>query len=186
MPDRPPQVEIEVPGDVLLLWEQRTDSIVRVPNHVLRQVAKPLDKPTPATRTLVDTMKAAMYDTHGVGLAAPQLGVSERVIIYRLPEDKEPLRVILNPKIVSMKGDQTGPEGCLSIPLLQGDVKRANEIIVKGMDMLGRPLRRRARDYEARVIQHEVDHLNGILFIDRADPGTLHWLLEEDPEVPEE
>jgi len=186
MPDRPPVVEIEVPDDILLIWDQRLDPIVKIPNEVLRQVAKPVEKPTAETRILVDKMKAAMAEAHGVGLAAPQLGRSERVIIYRIPEDKEPLKVIVNPKIVSMKGEQVGPEGCLSIPLLQGDVKRANEIIVKGMDMLGRPMRRRASEFEARVIQHEVDHLDGILFIDRAEPDTLHWLTDEDPEAPEE
>jgi peptide deformylase len=153
---------------------------------VLRQVAKPVEKPGAATRALVERMKSAMFEAFGVGLAAPQLGVSERVIIYKLPEEKEPLRVIVNPKIVSFKGEQVGPEGCLSIPLLQGDVKRANEIIVKGVDMLGRPLRRRASEFEARVIQHEVDHLDGILFIDRADVETLHWLVDDDPEVPAE
>jgi peptide deformylase len=186
MPDRPPQVDIQIPDDVLALWDQRTDPVVRIPSDVLRQVAKPVEKPGASTRALVEKMKSAMFDAHGVGLAAPQMGVSERVIIYKLPEEKEPLRVVVNPKIVSMKGEQVGPEGCLSIPLLQGDVKRANEVIVKGMDMLGRPFRRRATEFEARVIQHEVDHLDGVLFIDRADLDTLHWLVEEDPDVPEE
>jgi peptide deformylase len=186
MSDRPPHVDIQIPDDVHALWELRADPVVKVPSEVLRQVAKPIDKPGAATRALVDRMKAAMFEAHGVGLAAPQMGVSERVIIYKIPEEKEPLRVIVNPKIISSKGEQVGPEGCLSIPMLQGDVKRANEIIVKGMDMLGRPLRRRATEFEARVIQHEVDHLDGILFIDRADLDTLHWLVEEDPDVPEE
>ena len=186
MPDRPPQVDIKVPDDVLALWLQRTDPVIKVPDQALRQVAKPVAKPTSATLALVDKMKAAMLDAHGVGLAAPQMGVLERVIIYKLPEEKEPLRVIVNPKIVSTKGEQIGAEGCLSIPLLQGDVKRANEVIVKGLDMLGRPFRRRATEFEARVIQHEVDHLDGILFIDRADLSTLHWLVDEDPDVPEE
>jgi peptide deformylase len=186
MPDRPPPVEVQIPEDVRAAWEQRADPVVKIPNDVLRQVARPIEKPGAATRALVEKMKAAMFEAHGVGLAAPQMGVSERVIIYKLPEEKEPLRVIVNPKIVSMKGEQVGPEGCLSIPLLQGDVKRANEIIVKGVDMLGRPFRRRATEFEARVIQHEVDHLDGILFIDRADLDTLHWLVEEDPDVPEE
>jgi peptide deformylase len=189
MPDerqRPPRVEIEVPSDVRKMWDERGDPVVKYPAGVLREVAQPLVKPNASTRTLVDKMKAAMFEAHGVGLAAPQLGVSERVIIYKLPEEKEPLRVIVNPKIISFKGDQIGPEGCLSIPTLQGDVKRANEVIVKGMDMLGRPFKRRASAFEARVIQHEVDHLDGILFIDRAIPDTLDWLgpeevLEENP-----
>ena len=183
----PPRVEVEVPQDIRNRWEEREDPVVKIPYATLREVAKPLDKPTPATRALVDRMKAAMFAAHGVGLAAPQMGVSERIIIYKLPDEKEPLRVIVNPKIVSMKGEQIGPEGCLSIPYLQGDVKRANEVIVKGLDMLGRPFKRRATEFEARVIQHEVDHLDGILFVDRADLATLHWLVEgdDDSEIPE-
>jgi peptide deformylase len=176
---KPRPVQVDVPEDIRELWTQREDPVVKVPAEVLRQVAKPVEKPTPETRTLVERMKAAMAQAHGVGLAAPQLGVLERVIIYHIPEEKEPLRVIVNPKIVSMKGEQIGPEGCLSMPLLQGDVKRANEVIVKGMDMLGRPFKRRAKEFEARVIQHEVDHLDGILFVDRADLDTLHWLVDE-------
>jgi peptide deformylase len=175
-------VVLEIPPDILRIWEEQEDTIVKYPNPVLFQVAKPLTKPTLATRQLVERMKHAMLHAHGVGLAAPQIGVLERVIIYKLPEENAPLRAIINPKIVSRKGEQIGPEGCLSIPLLQGDVKRAYEVVVKGMDLAGRPFRRRATEFEARIIQHEVDHLDGILFIERAEPGTLHWLVEEPAE----
>jgi peptide deformylase len=184
----PPRVEIEVPPEVRKLWEERRDPIVRIPDEVLRSPSRRCDLATPELRKLVDRMKAAMAEANGVGLAAPQLGVLQRVVIYKLPEEKEPLRVIVNPRIVSRKGEQIGPEGCLSIPLLQGDVKRANEVIVKGADMLGRPFKRRASEFEARVIQHELDHLDGILFVDRADPATLHWITpaEEAEAAPEE
>jgi peptide deformylase len=134
-------------------------------------------------------MKEAMQEANGVGLAAPQLGVSLRVIVYRIPEDDAPVRAILNPRLVSMKGSQIGQEGCLSIPMLQGDVERAEEIEVKGHDPNGRPVKRRVCGFEARVIQHEVDHLDGILFIDRADVETLHWRMpgdEEEDDVPAE
>ena len=127
-------------------------------------------------------MKKAMSDARGVGLAAPQLGVSERVIIYNLPEDEDSLRVIVNPKIISLKGEQVGIEGCLSMPLLHGEVLRANEVIFNGMDIIGRPMISRVTGFEARIIQHEVDHLNGILFIDRVNVETLEWLDEEEPE----
>lgn len=179
-------VELELPPDIGKIWEERTDPIVKYPNPVLWKVARPVPRPTPATRELVERMKAAMFQANGIGLAAPQLGVSERVIIFKLPEENQPLRVIVNPKIISMKGEQIGPEGCLSIPLLQGEVKRANEVVVKGLDILGRPFRRRASEFEARVIQHEVDHLDGILFIDRAIPETLHWLVGPEHEEAEE
>src|SRR6185436_3643087 len=158
------------------------DGIVKHPHKALFEVAQPIAKPNEETRELVERMKTAMFTANGVGLAAPQLGVSQRVIIYKLPEEDQPIRIIVNPKIVSMKGEQIGPEGCLSIPLLQGDVKRANEVIVKGLDLLGRPIKRRASEFEARVIQHETDHLNGVLFIERAEEGTLHWLVGEEQE----
>src|SRR5579871_177702 len=171
----PPRVEIEIPEDIRKAWEQREDPIVKVPDPVLREMARPVEKPTQTTRALVARMKAAMLEANGVGLAAPQMGVLERIIIYKLPEEKEPLRVVINPKIVSRKGEQIGPEGCLSIPMLQGDVKRA-----KGVDLEGRPFKRRAAEFEARVIQHEVDHLDGVLFVDRAELDTLHWLVDNE------
>jgi peptide deformylase len=175
-------VELEVPPGILEIWAERNDGIVKYPDEALFKIAKPVAKPTAATRELVERMKTAMMAANGVGLAAPQLGVSERVIIYKLPEEDQPVRVIINPKIISKKGEQIGPEGCLSIPLLQGEVKRANEVIVKGLDILGRPLRRRASEFESRVIQHECDHLQGLLFIELAEPGTLHWLVGEELE----
>src|SRR5262245_35771312 len=131
------QTELEIPEEIRQIWTERGGPIVKYPDPVLKKVAAPVHRPTKETRELVDRMKEAMGNFNGVGLAAPQLGILERVIIWKLPEEKEPLRVLVNPKIVSMKGEQVGPEGCLSIPLLQGDVKRANEIIVKGMDILG-------------------------------------------------
>ena len=122
-----------------------------------------------------------MEEASGLGLAAPQVGVSTRVILYRLPD--KGLRVLINPKIIAMRGEQLEPEeGCLSIPGLQGVVRRAQEIRVKGFDERNRPVSRRVTDLEARVIQHEIDHLDGILFIDRADPGTLEWILGTDAE----
>jgi len=185
MPDEPAELKndkLVIPPHVVLLWEERGGPVVKYPDPVLKQPAKPIGRPSRETRELVDRMKAAMSRDHGVGLAAPQLGVSERVIIYKLPEEKEPLRVILNPKIVTRKGEQTGPEGCLSMPYLQGEVKRDFEIVVKGIDMLGRPWKRRATEFEARVIQHEIDHLDGVLFIERAEPDSLKWLTPGDPE----
>lgn len=180
MNERPAPVDVEVPEDIRRIWEEYGTPIVKIPDPVLRQVASPVAKPTSEIRDLVEGMKAAMRGAHGVGLAAPQMGVPLRLFIYQLPEENAPLRVVLNPRIVQAKGEQVGPEGCLSIPMLQGDVKRAFEITLKGQDMLGRPFKRRATEFEARVIQHEYDHLEGILFTDRADPETLHWLLPDE------
>jgi peptide deformylase len=178
-------LEMDIPENIASLWTTTSPEVVKYPASVLRQAAKIISRPTPATRNLVDKMKKTMIESNGVGLAAPQIGVSERVIIYRLPEENQQIKVIVNPRIISKKGEQVGPEGCLSVPYLEGDVPRAREIIVKGLDMLGRPLKRRASDFEARVIQHEVDHLDGILFFERASQDTLKWhipISDEDAE----
>ncbi len=156
--------------------------IVKLGHPVLRQVAKPLTRYTQETQELIQRMTAAMRAANGLGLAAPQVGVSTRLIIYEVP-DVTGLRVLVNPKIVSAKGEQLDPpEGCLSIPGLQGVVPRAKEVRVKGYDERGKPVMRRASDLEARVIQHEIDHLDGVLFIDRADPETLVWALDGEDE----
>jgi len=173
----PPPIDVELPDDVLALWAEAEPAVVKYPAPVLRQVAKPIERPGRETRALAERMKAVMLRANGIGLAAPQIGVSERLIVYRLMEENSPVRAIVNPKLVSRKGEQIGPEGCLSLPMLHGDVKRAQEIVVKGMDLSGRPFRRRATDLEARVILHEMDHLDGVLFIDRAEPETLHWVM---------
>ncbi len=184
MKEKPHPVEVQVPEDIRRMWEERGDPVVKIPADCLRQIAQPVERPTRETRELVDRMKAAMAEANGIGLAAPQLGVLQRIVVVRTPEEDAPIHVFLNPKIVSAKGEQIGSEGCLSLPMLHGDVTRAREIVVKGLDMLGRPIRRRATDMEARVFQHEIDHLDGILFVDRADLDTLEWCVpnEEEPE----
>jgi len=168
------------------MWNEKNDPVVKYPDAVLRKVARPVSRVDDETRALAERMKRAMLDANGVGLAAPQLGVSERLIVYRLPEEGSPVHAIVNPKIVSRKGEQIGIEGCLSMPMLNGDVSRAFEIVVKGLDLDGRHLRRRATEMEARVIQHETDHLDGVLFIDRADLDTLRWYLPTDEEEEED
>jgi peptide deformylase len=148
--------------------------IVKLGDPVLRQVAGPVARISAETHKLIERMTAIMREAHGLGLAAPQVGVSARLLLY---DTGEGLRVLVNPKILSMKGEQSDPpEGCLSIPGLQGIVKRAMEIRVQGFDQRGKPISHRAKDLEARVIQHEMDHLDGVLFIDRADPTTLEWV----------
>lgn len=179
-------VDVAVPPDVRGLWNSLGDAVVKYPDSVLRRVARPVRSVGPETADLIRRMGAAMTQSNGIGLAAPQLGVSERVIVYRLPEENAQVQAIINPRILSGKGEQIGIEGCLSLPMLHGDVKRAYEIVVKGLDATGRPIRRRATDLEARVIQHECDHLDGVLFIDRADAETLAWHLPGDDEDDDE
>ncbi len=162
---------------------RKDDPIVKYGDPVLRQVAEkvaavPADMPEFVAR-MGDIMNAA----NGVGLAAPQLGLSIRVIVYDVGEG---FQAIVNPVILKMSGEQTDPpEGCLSIPGLQGVVKRANVVVVKGLDEHGKPVRIRGEGYTARVIQHEVDHLDGVLFIDRAERETLHWVSADEEEEDE-
>jgi peptide deformylase len=141
---------------------------------VLRRVAEPIKYVDTEVRSLIQDMGDIMYRAHGVGLAAPQVGRSIRLLVY---DSGDGLRSLINPEVLKAKGEQYEPEeGCLSIPGLRGVVKRARDITVKALDGEGRQIRFRATEFEARVILHEVDHLNGILFIDLADPATLHML----------
>jgi peptide deformylase len=146
---------------------------------ILRSPAKPVSKITRQTQTLIDDMIETMRHAAGVGLAAPQVRVPERLFVYDIGDGPD---AILNPEIVRQEGEQLGVEGCLSIPRLHGEVRRAMTIEVTGMDRHGKSVRIEATEYLARVFQHEVDHLDGVLFIDRADPASLHWITEEEEE----
>ncbi len=176
---RPNPLSIDVPEIVRDLWSRRLVDIVKIPHPALRREAESVGRPTPEIRRIVDRMRDAMKADRGMGLAAPQLNINLRILVYRLPEDNAPFRVMIDPHLISAKGEQVGSEGCLSIPYLIADVRRPKEIIVKATDILGRTVRRRASELEARVILHEMDHLDGILFVDRAEASTFHWELPE-------
>lgn len=140
--------------------------LVYHPNDVLRAHAKPIKKISRSVRTLADDMVETMYENKGVGLAANQVGVTKRLIVVDPGDD---LRVLVNPEILSASEEQvTASEGCLSIPELLGDVPRAAQIRVRATTLQGNVIWFDAEDYLARIIQHEVDHINGILFLDRA------------------
>jgi peptide deformylase len=148
--------------------------------EVLKKVAAEVRVVDTEVRDLIREMGGIMYSARGVGLAAPQVGKSMRLLVY---DQGEGLRALINPRILKMKGQQMEPEeGCLSIPGLRGIVPRAQEIHVQAQDGEGRPIRFRATGFEARIIQHEVDHLDGILFIDRADAKTLRMMSDEEKE----
>ena len=157
--------------------------ILRYPDPILRKPAVSISKPDTGLKTLIDDMTATMKQVNGLGLAANQIGVLQKVLVY--DEGNGP-GVVLNPKIVSMSGDQLGPEGCLSFPGLQGDVRRADKIEVRGNNLKGKPVKIKAEGLLARILQHEIDHLNGTLFIDRADPETLHYVTADSDEEDEE
>jgi len=142
--------------------------IVKHPDEILREKAKPVKAVTPSIQKLLTDMAETMYDAPGVGLAAPQIGISKRVIVIDVG-DEHGLIEMVNPEILESSGEQFGPEGCLSIPGLQGDVRRKNKVKVKGLDRNGNEYTIEAEGFLARAFQHEIDHLNGVLFIDIAD-----------------
>lgn len=140
------------------------------PDPVLREPAAAVTDVDDAVRKLVADMTETMHAAEGAGLAAPQIGVQRRVLVYHVPEEEEVrVRVLVNPEIVGSSGDQTADEGCLSIPGLAYPVTRAQRVRVRGLDSDGAPVDYEAEDFEARVIQHEVDHLDGVLYVDRID-----------------
>jgi peptide deformylase len=144
--------------------------ILTYPDKVLKQKTAPVDNIDGALQTIFENMATTMYQAPGVGLAAPQVGISQSFIVYDIApkEDGHDLHVLVNPRIVSSEGEMLSEnEGCLSVPDFRADVKRAERILVEGVDREGNPLRFEADGLLAIVIQHELDHLDGTLFIDR-------------------
>jgi peptide deformylase len=147
-----------------------TREIITIGHPTLRQKARKVTRFGPELRQLIEDMIETMRQAPGVGLAAPQVNVPERVIVIELPADEEEgkpaeLYTYVNPEIVKTSRDiEEGNEGCLSIPGYVGDVPRHTMIVVRGQDAYGKSQRIRAHDYLARIFQHEVDHLDGVLF----------------------
>jgi len=136
---------------------------------VLRRVAEPVGDVTPEIRSIVADMTETMYDEVGIGLAAPQVGISKRVVVVA-DEEGRGVQALLNPAIVERGGEMTGEEGCLSIPGVFAPVTRAAWVKVEARSVDGKPLTITARGLRARVLQHEIDHLDGVLFLDRVEP----------------
>jgi peptide deformylase len=152
--------------------------IIKEGDPRLRQKAHRIRNPEPGLRAIADDMHETMDAAPGVGLAGPQVGLMRRLIVVHLPENyldegSPDLRMtLLNPEIVKGHGEETGLEGCLSIPGWIGEVRRMTSVTVKAMDLNGRSVRIKAENYLARVLQHEIDHLDGILFVDRMDDSA--------------
>ena len=153
--------------------------IITSENPILRQKAKKVHRFDPSIAKLIDDMFETMYASHGVGLAAPQIAVSIRVFVAEYEDHKV---AMVNPEIIKAEGEELGTEGCLSIPGYVGDnIRRATNVVVKGQDARGKPIKVRADGWFARILQHEIDHLDGILFLDRLDrPEDLRQLTEEE------
>jgi peptide deformylase len=134
---------------------------------VLRQKAKRVSRLDKSIQRLIDDMVETMQQANGVGLAAPQVGVPLRVIVLQMPEE-EPMAII-NPEIVKRLGEQEVNEGCLSVPGYFGEIKRSASVTVKGRDRQGKVIRIKATGLMAEALEHEIDHLNGTLYIDHVE-----------------
>jgi peptide deformylase len=157
---------------------------------VLRKRAKEVKKITPEIVQLCEDMLETMKAAPGSGLAANQVGATHRVIVVEFPEDDDdPLSgrqvMLINPELSGLKGSQVGSEGCLSLPGYVGEVERAAECVVKATTPAGKRVRFKTRDYAARILQHEVDHLDGVVYIDRlVAPDRIRKLRPDEKEDP--
>jgi len=142
--------------------------IVKIPDPILRQIAQPVDEITDGVRQLLDDMTATMYDAPGIGLAAPQINVSQRLVVIDCGKDDVPaLYKMVNPEIIALSEEQAVlEEGCLSIPDQTAEVTRPAEVSIRYLDETGTSQTLTADGLLAACIQHEIDHLNGVLFID--------------------
>lgn len=160
--------------------------IITHPNAILRRKALKVEKFDKELQSLIDDMIETMRAEPGVGLAAPQVAVPLRLIVVEYGDDENPdvppkLYVMANPEITRASTEtELGVEGCLSIPGYVGEVERSLEIVVRGQNRFGKPMKVRAKGWLARIFQHEIDHLNGILFIDRTNKV---WKVEAEKET---
>jgi len=159
---------------------------------LLRKKSRRVRRIEPTLQRLVDDMVETMHARNGIGLAAVQIGAPERIIVVQLPEDEENpddsrLYAIVNPELARRSREvEEGVEGCLSVPGWVGDVSRHYAVTVKGLDPRGKPVRIKAEGWLARVFQHEVDHCDGILFIDHiTDPDKIRPVPEGEEEAAE-
>ena len=159
-------------------------TILTAENPLLRRKSKKVTRFGQALHELVEDMFDTMYAAPGLGLAAAQIGVLQRVFIVEMPPefDQEgneiaPFErfVLVNPEIVRARGEEEMEEGCLSVPGLRGLVKRATDVTIKGQDLRGKPVRYRGHDLLAQAFQHELDHLDGVLFLDRLEGPDKVW-----------
>ncbi|MBE9501884.1 MAG: peptide deformylase [Dehalococcoidia bacterium] len=157
--------------------------IVGHSHPVLRQKAKRVRNIDGSVQRLIDDMVETMHEVEGVGLAAPQVGVSLRVIVIELPGEET--LALVNPQIVKRSGEREVVEGCLSVPGYRGEIKRSVKVVAKGLDRHGREARIRGEELMAQVLEHELDHLNGVLYIDHLESMDKLSKLEPGAEATE-
>lgn len=143
-----------------------TRRIVEIGDDKLRKQCKPVEKFDRRLKMLLDDMANTMYKADGVGLAAPQVGILRRAVVVDVGEG---LIQLVNPVIVSSEGEQCGPEGCLSVPGRSGMVTRPEKVVVKAQDAQGNPIEIVGEEFFARALCHEIDHLDGILYVDKME-----------------
>ncbi len=171
-------MSIEIPDHIKHLYEDKNHPIVKIPNPVLRQATTPITDFSDSLQEFIDHMIYWSYHGPGIGIAAPQLGRSLKIIVVD-PEYGKP-EVFINPQILEEKEHIQIEEGCLSIPGIFGMVKRSRIITIEALDRYGKIIQKTYSGLGSIVFQHEIDHLNGILFIDKAIPGTLY---AQDPNI---
>jgi len=148
-----------------------------LPDPVLRRKAKKVTKIDGSIQKLIDDMIDTMHAAPGVGLAAPQIGVSLRVAVIELPGEE--LITLINPAIIKKQGERIVAEACLSVPGYQGEIKRAVTVKVKAQDRQGKEIRLKGEELLAHALEHELDHLNGILYIDHIESPDKLWKLTQ-------
>jgi peptide deformylase len=150
------------------------------PDPVLRKKARKVTSIDASVHKLIDNMIETLQESSGVGLAANQVGVPLRIVVIQMP-DEEAL-VLINPEVVETKGERTVVEGCLSVPGYQAEISRAETVKVRAKGRHGRVIRRKASDLLAQAIQHEVDHLNGVIYIDYLSDISQLVKITSDPD----
>ena len=156
-----------------------------LPDPILRRKAIKIAKITPQLKKLVENMVDTMRDQSGVGLAANQVGSLQKVAVIETPDMEEPM-VLINPEIMKTEGERQVTEGCLSVPGWRGTVNRSEKVRVKAMGLDGKTYRLNAEDLLAQALEHEIDHLNGILYIDHLADHESLWKISELPEEDDE
>ena len=148
-------------------------------DEILKKKSREVEVVDDRIREILNDMDETMHSANGVGLAAVQVGILKRMIVIDVNYDGTPSIKLVNPVIVKQKGEQEVEEGCLSFPNQFAKVIRPKEVIVKGLNENGKPVTIKAKDLLAQALCHEIDHLNGVLFVDKMEEGTLQYL---DPE----
>ncbi len=148
-------------------------------DEILRKVSRPVEVIDEKIQTLIDDMLETMHKFNGVGLAAVQVGILKRVVVIHTDYEKEEPLILINPEIIKQKGAQTVEEGCLSFPNKFAKIVRPEEVTIEYLDRNGEKAKLTGKGLLAQAISHEVDHLNGEVFIDKILPGTLEYSTPE-------